>query len=79
IPTCSAEDLIVHKLVAGRTRDVADIEGIVARQLSSLDVAQVRMWVALLAELKEDPDMGRPFEQALAQASRRNTSPEHSL
>jgi hypothetical protein len=29
---CSAEDLIIHKAVAGRPQDVRDIEGIVYRQ-----------------------------------------------
>jgi len=63
--TCSAEDLIVHKLVAGRPRDEADIEGIVARQRGKLDVGWVRQWAEAFAELKEDPDLSRPFEAAL--------------
>lgn len=66
IPTCSAEDLIVHKLVAGRPRDTADMEGVVTRQAGRLDVERIRDWVAVLGELKEDPDIGRPFERALA-------------
>jgi hypothetical protein len=68
LPTCSAEDLIVHKLVAGRPRDAADIDGIVARQRGKLDVARIRQWAEAFAELKEDPDLGRPFEVALGRA-----------
>jgi hypothetical protein len=71
IRTCSAEDLIVHKLIAGRPRDVADVEGIVVRQFDRLDVARIRKWVAGFAELKEDQDLGRPLEAALANARRR--------
>lgn len=35
--TCSAEDLVVHKVFAGRTQDWLDVEGIVARQGGHLD------------------------------------------
>ncbi len=35
--TCSAEDLIVHKAFAARDRDWVDIDGVLARQGSSLD------------------------------------------
>jgi hypothetical protein len=62
--TCSAEDLVIYKLVAGRPRDVADIEGIVRRQGTRLDVERIRRYGALFAEVKEEPDLLRPFEQA---------------
>ena len=71
IRTCSAEDLLVHKLIAGRPRDVADVESIVARQFGRLDVDRVRQVVAAFADLKEDAELGRPFEDALAKAVRR--------
>ena len=51
--TCSAEDLVIYKLVAGRARDIADIEGIVRRQATDLDVDRIRRYGALFAELKE--------------------------
>lgn len=66
--TCSAADLVPYKLVAGRARDVADIEGIVRRQDAGLDVERVRRYGWLFAELKEEPDLLRPFEQSLARA-----------
>lgn len=68
LPTCSAEDLLVYKLVAARTRDLADIEGIVRRQGLRLDLARVRRYGRLFAELKGDPDLLRPFETVLARA-----------
>ena len=65
IPTCSAEDLIVYKLVAGRPQDLIDVEGIVRRQRDRLDVARIREWGRQFAELKEDPNLLQPFEAAL--------------
>lgn len=68
VRTCSAEHLVVYKLVATRPRDLLDVETIVRRQGPKLDVALVRQWGALFAELKEDPDLLRPFEDALRKA-----------
>ncbi len=63
--TCPAEHLVVYKLVAARPRDLVDIEGIVRRQGRRLDVERIRRWGREFAELKEDPDLLRPFEEAL--------------
>jgi hypothetical protein len=66
VRTCGAEDLVVYKLVAGRPQDLLDMETIVRRQGRRLDASLVRQWGQVLAELKEDPDLLRPFEDALA-------------
>ena len=66
--TCSCEDLILYKLVAGRARDVADIEGIVRRQRAGLDIDRIRRYGEMFAELKEEPALLGPFERALAPA-----------
>ena len=64
IRICSAEDLIIHKAVAGRAQDVRDIEGIVFRQGARLDTDYIRQWLTefeqatgsdLLLELFEEP------------------------
>jgi len=68
LPTCSAEDLIVYKLVAARPQDLVDVAGIVRRQATALDSEYVRRWGREFAELKEDPDLLAPFETALARA-----------
>jgi len=62
--TCSAEDLVIYKLVAGRPGDIQDVIGIVGRQGQKLDAARIRDWGAQFAELKEDPDLLRPFDTA---------------
>jgi hypothetical protein len=53
----------VYKLVAARPHDIGDVEGIVRRQGRRLDVECIRRWGRELAELKEDPDLLRPFEE----------------
>lgn len=54
--TCSAEDLLVHKTFAGRTRDWTDIEGILQRQGPKLDLSIVRSELTPLLELKGAPE-----------------------
>lgn len=45
VRVCSAEDLIVYKLVSTRAQDHLDVEGIVRRQGSALDDAYVDQWL----------------------------------
>jgi nucleotidyltransferase AbiEii toxin of type IV toxin-antitoxin system len=56
--TCSAEDLLVHKVFAGRDKDWADVAGIVARQAGRLDADLVFRELEPLLELKGSPDSG---------------------
>lgn len=60
---CSAEDLIVHKAVAGRPQDIRDVEGIVYRQQSALDVEYIRQWLREFADILENPDIAARFEK----------------
>jgi len=69
IRTCSAEDLVIYKLVAARPGDIQDVIRIVQRQGRRLDVDRIRYWGRQFADLKEDPDLLRPFEDALKKAS----------
>lgn len=50
-------------------QDVADIQGVVHRQRAKLDLGHIRHWLKILVEIKNDPNLGRPFEEALASAS----------
>ncbi len=52
--TCSAEDLLVMKLFAGRPLDLRDAEGIALRNQSELDWEYVEEQRTPLAEAKED-------------------------
>jgi predicted nucleotidyltransferase len=60
----SAEDLIIHKAVAGRPQDLQDIAGIVYRRRQALDVAYVRRWLREFASALEMPEILDRFEQA---------------
>ena len=69
--TCSAEDLIVHKVFAGRDRDWDDVRGVLARRHGKLAWTIIRHELPPLLELKEAPEaMGR-LEQLAADVARR--------
>ncbi len=54
--TVSAEDLVVFKAFAGRPQDWFDVEGILNRQVKSLDMDLIRKELTPLCELKESPE-----------------------
>ena len=60
---CSAEDLIIHKAVAGRPQDVRDIEGIVYRQRDALDARYIRHWLQSFVDLLANPEIRERFER----------------
>jgi hypothetical protein len=49
IPFVGAEDLILHKLFAGRARDLEDAAGVVRRKGDRLDWTYVRRWAGEFA------------------------------
>ena len=61
--TCSAEDLIVMKAFAARTKNWLDVEGIIIRQTGELDWAYIRGQLRPLAELKESPGIMEELER----------------
>ncbi len=61
--TCSAEDLIVQKLFAFRTRDVLDVETVALRQRGRLDWAYIETQLCPLAELKQQPEIMEAFSR----------------
>ncbi|MFM8807875.1 MAG: nucleotidyl transferase AbiEii/AbiGii toxin family protein [Chthoniobacterales bacterium] len=63
LPTCSAEDLVVHKVFAGRERDWADVRGVLDRQHGKINLALVRRELKPLLEAKEDPEAMAKFEK----------------
>jgi hypothetical protein len=72
LTTCSAEDLIVHKVFAGRDRDWADVEGVLARQYGRLNLTRVRADLVPLLEMKEEPEALDKFERLAAHVARRS-------
>ncbi len=53
LPVVSAEDLLIHKLIAGRPRDREDARAILLRQGSRLDLNLVEHWLTVFSELLE--------------------------
>ena len=71
LTTCAAEDLLVHKVFAGRDRDWADVEGVLIRRHGKLDLDHVLRELAPLLELKDDAQaMGR-LERMIATVNAR--------
>ena len=65
VPTCvcKAEDLIIHKAIAERSKDWSDIEGILIRQRGKLDVDYIRGWLSQFSEALENPEILTRFNQ----------------
>lgn len=63
--TCSAEDLIVLKAVAGREQDWLDIRGVAARQADRLEKPLIERELQPLVDLKGDPDAAARVRQML--------------
>jgi len=64
------EDLIIHKCVAGRPRDMEDVEGILIRQRLQLDLELVRNWLGEFRTVVDTHDPLELFERSLERARR---------
>jgi predicted nucleotidyltransferase len=70
VPFATAEDLIVHKLFAGRPRDHEDVRGVVRRKGTDLDWQYITTWATAFAEIPGREDL--PRQVAELQAETRN-------
>lgn len=52
---CSAEDLIIQKVVAGRDKDWLDVDALLVEQRGKLDMTYVEDWIIQFAEVLENP------------------------
>jgi len=59
---CTAEDLIIMKMVSTRPKDRGDVEGIVRRQASKLDGADIMTRLRLFEKALDRSDMVRDFK-----------------
>lgn len=53
VPFASADDLILHKLFAGRPRDLEDAAGVVRRQGSELDWPYIHRWAREFSQVED--------------------------
>lgn len=68
IRLCTAEDLILHKLVSERPRDREDVEGVILRQGTSLDRKYLDPLVEQVASALERAEISRFYGACLAKA-----------
>ena len=66
LTTCSAEDLIIHKVFAGRSRDWSDVESVLVRQHGKLQLPHIRAELPPLLELKEEGESFQKLEALIA-------------
>jgi len=65
---CSAEDLIIQKVVAGRPKDWLDVENVLLVQRGQLDEAYIEEWLAQFAEVLDKPELLAEYKRLVAQA-----------
>ncbi len=68
---CTAEDLVLMKIVSEREKDLQDAEAIVRRRLGELDLAYLEPRVRELATLLERPEIAERWERWKAAGRRR--------
>ncbi|MBN2018967.1 MAG: nucleotidyltransferase [Sedimentisphaerales bacterium] len=61
----SREDLIIHKIVAGRAVDMEDVKGILIKCGKSFDVKYIRHWLDEFAKMPECENLTGRFEELL--------------
>ena len=66
VRVCTAEDLIIHKVVANREQDWIDVERVLIRQKSKLDQPYIVNWSRQFAEALETPEMLTRYQQLQA-------------
>lgn len=72
LTTCSAEDLIIHKVFAARDRDWGDVESILVRQRGNLNLSHIRRELPPLLDLKDDVESLEKLEGMIAAVDKRS-------
>jgi hypothetical protein len=72
---CTAEDLILHKIVSERPQDQADVRGVVRRRLEILDLTYLEPRIAELARLLDRPEIERHWADWKREASAQRGRP----
>jgi predicted nucleotidyltransferase len=62
VPFSTAEDLIVHKLFAGRPRDLEDVAGVIRRKGPDLDWGNLAEWVERFSDIEGRGDLPSVLE-----------------
>ncbi len=54
---CTAEDVIIQKMTAGRPKDYLDVQAVLDVQKGKLDYGYVELWLPQFADLLEKPEI----------------------
>jgi len=60
---CTAEDLIIYKLISTRLQDQVDVENVVRRQGDQLDDRYILRWLRLLEKALDDSTLVQSFRR----------------
>jgi hypothetical protein len=66
IPFISAEDLIVTKILAGRSKDIEDVRGVLAERGDRLRVSEIEQALAMVEDALGQSDLRPVFQAELA-------------
>lgn len=70
VPVLSPEDLVITKILAARSKDLDDVEGILRERAHELDMGRIRHVLGLLQQALGQGDLLPALERALAIAKR---------
>ena len=59
----SPEDVIIHKIFAGRARDLEDVKSILLKRSSSLDFSYIRKWLSEFDKSLPEKGLLKKFEE----------------
>jgi hypothetical protein len=63
IRVCTAEDLVIYKLLSTRMKDRADVESVIQKQAEALDDEYVEGWLAQFEEALSDSTLIQEFRK----------------
>lgn len=72
VPVIGPEELVVTKILAGRSKDLDDVQGILIAQEGALDLGRVRELIRLLQAAIDQADLLPSFEEQVRIARRRS-------
>lgn len=67
---CTAEDLIIQKVIANRDKDWLDVEALLIERRGKLDEAYIEGWLRQFAEVLDRPDLLARYQHLAAKVKK---------